>query len=187
MNDAAAPKTGVSLAGLSSLGVGGPAAWLVNAATPEDVARAHDWCLDRAVPLLVVGGGSNLVVADGGFAGLVVRMQIRERHFTQSDGDTIVSVGAGESWDEVVAASVARGLSGIECLSGIPGSAGGTPIQNVGAYGQEVAATIQEFVDAGCTTFCLSGYTHAEAARNFSQKVMPIFRGKIADRLPAVA
>jgi len=143
VSDPAVPIPGVPLAGFSSLGIGGPAAWLLDASSVEDVARAHDWCVERALPLLVVGGGSNLVVADRGFAGLVVRMEIRERRFTQTGGDTIVSVGAGESWDAFVAEAVTRGLSGIECLSGIPGSVGGTPIQNVGAYGQEVATTIQ--------------------------------------------
>lgn len=131
------------LAPLTTLGIGGPARWLLRARTVDDVDRAHRWSASCGLPVFVLGGGSNLVVADDGFDGLVVHVDIRGREHTKDGNDTLVTVGAGESWDETVADCVAHGLAGLECLSGIPGTVGGTPIQNVGAYGQEVAASIE--------------------------------------------
>jgi UDP-N-acetylmuramate dehydrogenase len=93
-------------------------------------------------PVLVLGGGSNLVVADEGFPGTVVHVATRGVRITTDDGAAAVAVAAGEDWDALAERCVAEGLSGIECLSGIPGLAGATPIQNVGAYGQEVSETI---------------------------------------------
>ena len=89
--------------------------------------------------MFVLGGGSNLVIADEGFDGLVLQIGIDGISITRDSGDTLVRAGAGEPWDGLVETVVARGLAGVECLSGIPGTVGGTPIQNVGAYGQEVA------------------------------------------------
>jgi UDP-N-acetylmuramate dehydrogenase len=93
-------------------------------------------------PLLVMSGGSNLVIADDGFDGKVVQVATRGISMSADDGRTRVEVAAGEPWDEVVSRCVEEGLAGVECLSGIPGSTGATPIQNVGAYGQEVSSTI---------------------------------------------
>ena len=90
--------------------------------------------------MLILGGGSNLVVADAGFDGTVI--QVATRGVTRDGEPSTVTVAAGEDWDEVVARTLAEGLAGLECLSGIPGRAGATPIQNVGAYGQEVAEII---------------------------------------------
>jgi UDP-N-acetylmuramate dehydrogenase len=105
-----------------------------------DAVRAAD---ERREPLLVLGGGSNVVVADEGFPGTVVRVATRGFDITgEAGGRTCLTVAAGENWDDVVGRCVAEGLAGLECLSGIPGLAGATPIQNVGAYGQEVADTI---------------------------------------------
>jgi UDP-N-acetylmuramate dehydrogenase len=138
------PRARVPLAPLSTLGVGGDAAWFVRAETAADIAAAHRWCADRKASLFVLGGGSNLVIADEGIDALVVQMALRGVDFVSDGRDTVLRAGAGEAWDDVVAATVARGLAGFECLSGIPGSVGGTPIQNVGAYGQEVSNTLQE-------------------------------------------
>lgn len=129
---------------MTTLGVGGNARWFMRATTVEDVAAAHRWCGDTGVPLFVLGGGSNVVVADRGVEGLVLQIAIGGVDFHPGGGKTALRLGAGEPWDDVVAAAVSRGLAGLECLSGIPGSAGGTPVQNVGAYGQEVAQTIAE-------------------------------------------
>jgi UDP-N-acetylmuramate dehydrogenase len=105
-----------------------------------DAVRAAD---EHGEPLLVLGGGSNLVIADDGFPGTVARVATRGFAIgTQPDGAVHLAVAAGENWDDVVARGVAENLAGLECLSGIPGLAGATPIQNVGAYGQEVADTI---------------------------------------------
>src|SRR5215208_4714666 len=132
------------LAALTTLGIGGDARWLLHARTMDDVSRAHRWRESAAVPLFVMGGGSNLVVAEGGFEGLVVHVDVRGRTLTTDGGDTLVTVGAGEPWDGVVGDCVGRGLAGLECLSGIPGTVGGTPIQNGGAYGQDVAGSIDQ-------------------------------------------
>jgi UDP-N-acetylmuramate dehydrogenase len=132
----------VPLAPRTTLGVGGCARYWVEARSEDDVQSALAWAEQRGVPLRVLGGGSNLVVADAGFDGLVVAMSLRGVRFSSPSGDAILTAAAGEPWDGVVAAAVERGLAGLEGLSGIPGSTGATPIQNVGAYGQEVAETI---------------------------------------------
>ena len=132
----------------TTLRLGGPAARWVEATTDEELVDAVTAADDRGEPLLVLGGGSNLVVADAGFPGTVVHVATRGIVADVDDsGDpscsgATVTVAAGESWDVLVAHAVERGWSGIEALSGIPGSVGATPIQNVGAYGQEVSQTI---------------------------------------------
>jgi UDP-N-acetylmuramate dehydrogenase len=126
------------------------------------VAAAHRWCAEQNVPLLVMGGGSNLVVADEGVRGLVLQMAIRGIDLSTARSGTTVRVGAGEPWDLVVQSAVAHGLAGLECLSGIPGSTGGTPIQNVGAYGQEVATTISEVVVFDRSVNRVETIAHAE-------------------------
>jgi UDP-N-acetylmuramate dehydrogenase len=131
------------LSQLTTLRLGGPAAAMVTAHDDGallDVVRDAD---AAEQPLLVLAGGSNVVVADDGFPGTVVRVATRGiESFAMTDGRLRLDVAAGENWDELVAACVEQGLSGIEALSGIPGSVGATPIQNVGAYGQEVADVI---------------------------------------------
>ncbi|MFD8560189.1 UDP-N-acetylmuramate dehydrogenase [Streptosporangium canum] len=130
--------SGVRLAPYTTVGLGGPAGAFVTAGSAEEIVELVA-AADRAgEPVLVLGGGSNLVVSDEGFDGLVVRVASRG---IEVDGDR-VTVQAGEDWDALVARTVAEGRSGIECLSGIPGLVGSTPIQNVGAYGQEVSQTI---------------------------------------------
>jgi UDP-N-acetylmuramate dehydrogenase len=132
----------VPLAPRTTLGVGGCARYWVEARSEDDVHSALAWAHQRGVPVRVLGGGSNLVVADAGFDGLVLAMSLRGVRFSTPRGDAILSAAAGEPWDGVVAVAVERGLAGLEGLSGIPGSTGATPIQNVGAYGQEVAETV---------------------------------------------
>ncbi|MCB9595540.1 MAG: UDP-N-acetylmuramate dehydrogenase [Sandaracinaceae bacterium] len=129
----------VPLAPRTSLELGGPARFFVEATDDTMVAEALAWAARRGVPARVLGGGSNLVVADAGFDGLVIEMAQRD---LQIDGNR-VRAAAGEPWDVLVARCVDAGLAGLECLSGIPGRVGATPIQNVGAYGQEVAETIR--------------------------------------------
>jgi len=134
----------VPLAGLTTMRVGGPAARLVTATTTDEVVDAVREVDDADEPLLVVTGGSNVVIADEGFAGTVVRIASDGVAVESDDlcGGVMVRVAAGVPWDELVARAVAEGWSGIEALSGIPGGTGATPVQNVGAYGQEVAQTI---------------------------------------------
>jgi UDP-N-acetylmuramate dehydrogenase len=137
-----AVQENVPLAPLSTLGVGGPALFYARAADRETVEAGAAWAEARALPLFVLGGGSNVVVADEGHPGLalhVVPEGVEERH---ADGGVYVRAGAGVNWDDLVATAAANGWAGIECLSGIPGRVGATPIQNVGAYGQDVSETI---------------------------------------------
>jgi UDP-N-acetylmuramate dehydrogenase len=132
----------VPLAPLTTLKVGGPARYFAEAGTAVDVGDAVAFAASCNAPLLVLGGGSNLVVSDRGWAGLALKIAIRGIDPRESDGTVQFEVGAGEDWDGFVATAVGSGCGGVECLSGIPGSVGGTPVQNVGAYGQEVAETI---------------------------------------------
>ena len=130
----------------TTLRVGGPARSWVTATTEAELVDAVSSADERGEPLLVLGGGSNLVVADEGFAGTVVQIATRGVTSDVEDaaacGGALVTVAAGEQWDTVVDEAVRRGWVGVEALSGIPGLAGATPIQNVGAYGQDVAQTI---------------------------------------------
>jgi UDP-N-acetylmuramate dehydrogenase len=134
----------VALAPLTTFKVGGPARYFAEPKTCTEVAEAVQYARSRDLPLFVLGGGSNLVVSDAGWPGLVLRIAIPgiDERSNSDDGKTLFEVGAGEEWDRFVARAVARNCAGVECLSGIPGSVGGTPVQNVGAYGQEVAETI---------------------------------------------
>jgi UDP-N-acetylmuramate dehydrogenase len=132
----------VRLAQYTTLRLGGPAGRFLAAATEADLIAAVAAADADGEPVLVLGGGSNLVISDAGFPGVVVRAALGGARFAASDGAVDVTAAAGQDWDELVQQCLAAGLSGIECLSGIPGSAGATPIQNVGAYGQEVAETI---------------------------------------------
>jgi len=129
----------ISLAGYTTFGIGGPARWLADAASEGQIAEASDWARERGMPLFVLGGGSDLLVADEEFAGLVLHVGLKG---IERDGE-LFHVGAGENWDEFVCRAVALECAGIECLAGIPGTVGGTPVQNVGAYGQEVASVIE--------------------------------------------
>jgi len=133
----------VPLAPLTTFRVGGPARYLLEAATNAEVAEAVQFARTRTLPLFVLGGGSNLVISDAGWPGVVLKIAIPGIDERSENGKTLFEVGAGVEWDKFVARAVARNCSGIECLSGIPGSVGGTPVQNVGAYGQEVAETIE--------------------------------------------
>ncbi|MCX4664401.1 UDP-N-acetylmuramate dehydrogenase [Streptomyces uncialis] len=130
------------LAPLTTFRLGGPADRLITATTDAELIAAVRAADDSGTPLLLIGGGSNLVIGDKGFAGTAVR--IATTGFAL-DGDRL-ELAAGEVWTDAVARVAAASLAGIECLAGIPGSAGATPIQNVGAYGQEVSTTVTEVV-----------------------------------------
>jgi len=136
-------RENVPLAPLTTLGVGGPARYLVDVCSEEDIRGALRFAKENRAPVFVLGGGSNLVVADSGWPGLVLKIAI-EGIATSKDGRSMLyDVGAGVEWDAFVAHAVADNSAGVECLSGIPGTVGGTPVQNVGAYGQDVSETIE--------------------------------------------
>jgi UDP-N-acetylmuramate dehydrogenase len=136
------PREGEPLSAHCTLGVGGPARFFCEARGEGEVIAAWTWARDRGVPLRILGGGSNVVVADEGVDGLVVKLALPGLTARAVDARVELTVGAGEPWDDVVRHAVERDWAGLECLSGIPGLAGATPIQNVGAYGQEVSQTI---------------------------------------------
>lgn len=133
---------GVPLAPLVTLELGGPARWFTEIDEEDGLRESLAWADARGIRAIVLGGGSNVVVADEGFDGLVVRYVARGVTIDRRSDRTLVRAAAGEPWDALVERTVDAGLAGLECLSGIPGSVGATPIQNVGAYGQEVADTI---------------------------------------------
>lgn len=132
----------IALAPLTTLRVGGSARYFVCAGSVEDVEAAVSFAEERNLPLFVLGGGSNVLVSDSGWPGLVLQIGISGIGHTHERETIRLLVGAGEDWDPFVAFCVTRHLAGVECLSGIPGSVGATPVQNVGAYGQEVSQTI---------------------------------------------
>jgi UDP-N-acetylmuramate dehydrogenase len=135
----------IPLAPLTTIKIGGSAKYFVEAKTVGEVEEAVGFAQSHDVPLFVLGGGSNLLVADSGWPGFVLKISlpgIEQRTAHDEDGKVLFDVGAGEPWDKFVSRAVMARCAGVECLSGIPGSVGGTPVQNVGAYGQEVSDTI---------------------------------------------
>jgi UDP-N-acetylmuramate dehydrogenase len=131
------------LAQLTTFGVGGPARWYVRASTEAEIVEAAAWAVQRNVPLFVLGRGSNLLISDDGFAGLVLHPELEGIRTVHQGQKRIYEVAGGEDWDQFVQRTVADGCAGVECLAGIPGTVGGTPVQNVGAYGQEVSSSIE--------------------------------------------
>jgi UDP-N-acetylmuramate dehydrogenase len=133
----------ITLAGFTTLGIGGRAKWFCRASNLEEVCFAIEFAAQVGAPVLFLGGGSNLVISDEGFKGLVIFNQIKGRQIIREDEETAtIRIKSGENWDQFVQWAVERNYCGIESLSGIPGTVGGTPIQNVGAYGQEVSDVI---------------------------------------------
>ncbi|MFA5998236.1 MAG: UDP-N-acetylmuramate dehydrogenase [Candidatus Paceibacterota bacterium] len=132
----------VPLAPLTTLGVGGEARFFVSAQSVEEVQEALEFARSRALPLFVLGGGSNIVIGDDGWDGLVLALQIPDIAESEQNGRAILTVGAGVVWDDFVAYAIERGFIGIECLSGIPGLVGGAVVANVGAYGAQCSDTL---------------------------------------------
>ncbi len=161
-------QTNVPLAAYSTMRLGGSAQYLTEITSNEELAKAVETATDHQLPITIVGMGSNIIWRDGLCAGLVIVNRIKGYEvFEEDETNTYLTVGAGEMWDSVVERSVNAGLSGIECLSLIPGTAGATPVQNVGAYGQEIAQvftslTAYDRVEHGFTTLaaadCQFGY-----------------------------
>jgi len=136
----------VLLGPLTTLKIGGPARYFVRITQEDELPRALEFARDRGLRVFVLGGGSNLVVADQGFDGLVVQVAIEGKVFSDLQGPgtrVLFQVPAGVDWDDLVKITCEGRYAGIECLAGIPGTVGGSPVQNIGAYGQEVAQTIR--------------------------------------------
>ncbi len=181
------------LAAHTTLGLGGPALRTVTAASAEEIIAGVRDAVREDQPLLLLGGGSNVVISDEGFPGTALLIRSSGFAVTYDDGDhVLVRVAAGHPWDEFVAETVAQGWSGVECLAGIPGAAGGTPIQNVGAYGQDVSQTITEVTvydrDEGAVTVftgdeCLFEYRHSRFKHTDRWVVLDVTFRLRADKL----
>lgn len=154
------------LAPLTTLGVGGPARYFAYVRSGDEVREAVHWSRSRNLPLFVLGGGSNILVSDKGFAGLVINIVIGGIMWNKATPE--LTAGAGVTWDEFVTRAVAEECAGVECMSGIPGTVGGTPVQNVGAYGQEVAETIVDVEALNVDDLFIRFFTNADC--NFAYR-----------------
>ena len=132
----------IPLAPFTTLGIGGPARWFTEVTSEEEIVEAVDWARLHNVPIFILGGGSNLLISDAGFNGLVIRIALLGRSASKDATHCIYQWAAGEPWDGCLVQTLIDQCSGLECLKGIPGTVGGTPVQNIGAYGQEVSSVI---------------------------------------------
>lgn len=172
--------TNIPLKNYTTMRLGGNARFMTDVHTPEEVAEVCRKAVSTHLPLFILGGGSNVIVRDEGFAGIVVHNKIPGFTVVSDEpGHTVIKIGAGENWDEVVARTVGMNLSGIECLSAIPGTAGAAPVQNIGAYGQEIADTLVslEAYDIQRNQFVI--LQNAECGFSYRHS---IFRGEAAGR-----
>lgn len=136
-------KKNVSLADYSTMGLGGNAEYLATIKERNDLVKALNWAEANKQPVVMIGGGSNIIWGDQGFKGLVIVNEIHKYEIFKEDNEnTYITVGSGENWDKVVERTANAGLSGIEALSLVPGTSGATPVQNIGAYGQEISQTL---------------------------------------------
>ncbi|MBI4250242.1 UDP-N-acetylmuramate dehydrogenase [Candidatus Uhrbacteria bacterium] len=137
-------KEHINLAEYTTFRVGGPARFFVIVATEQELVEALRFADAKSLSVFILGGGSNILVSDNGFDGLVIKNEIRGMSIKEADEGVLCTAAAGEDWDTFVAGSVAQGLSGLELLSGIPGTVGAAPVQNIGAYGSSVSHAITE-------------------------------------------
>jgi UDP-N-acetylmuramate dehydrogenase len=166
-------RENVPLAPYTTFGIGGPARWFAEADSEAAILEALRFAREHSLPLFVLGGGSNLLVSGHGFPGLVLHIALKG---IEHDG-SLFRAAAGETWDSFVSFTVSQNCAGIECLSGIPGTVGGTPVQNVGAYGQEVAETIVNVRALDTTTLAFvdlppaaCGFAYRSSIFNSSQR-----------------
>jgi UDP-N-acetylmuramate dehydrogenase len=155
-------RENVPLAPFTTIGIGGPARYFIRTATVDELREALRWASQRSLPIFILGGGSNLLISDDGFPGLVIHVDLRGVVIESEDRYATVKAAAGEPWDSFVETATRNGWAGIECLSGIPGSTGATPIQNVGAYGQDVSETIVRVEALDRTTDRVVSFTNDE-------------------------
>ncbi len=168
----------VPLAPRTTLGLGGAAKSLVEVERTDDLAGALRECRSLGLPFFVLGGGSNVVVADEGYGGVLLAMRTRGLDVVQDDDFAHVSVEAGYAWDTLVALAADEGWAGAECLAGIPGSVGATPIQNVGAYGQEVSSLIERVDVLDVASLEVRSLSNAECGFSYRDSVFKRTPGK---------
>ena len=138
----ATPRLDVALSEFTTIGIGGPARYFLEVGGLEELISAVAWSETKGLPHFILGGGSNILFPDSGFDGLIIRINLKGSQARIENGSVMLQAMAGENWDDLVALAVSRNWSGVECLSGIPGKVGAAPIQNIGAYGQELAETL---------------------------------------------
>ena len=172
-------REGVPLAPLTTLRLGGPARWYLHCTSGEALRQGLEWARSSGIRTIILGGGSNVVVPDAGLDALVLHVGLGSLEFAADDGAVEVRAGAGIEWDELVRQAVGRGLAGVECLSGIPGTVGGTPIQNVGAYGQEVSETLTAVSAVDRASLARVEFTNADCG--FAYRASR-FKGEDRDR-----
>ncbi len=156
----------VQLAPFTTLGIGGAARFFVEAASEEELLSTIELAGQKNLPVFMLGGGSNVLIADEGFPGVVIRVAIKGIAWNRE-----ITVGAGEDWDDFVRQCVERKLAGVECLSGIPGLVGGTPVQNVGAYGQEVSEAITKVRAFDRQSNCIVELSNADCGFTYRASV----------------
>ncbi len=164
-------RENVPLAPYTTLGIGGPARFLIEADSEIKIEQALDFTRLHGCSLFVLGGGSNIVVSDSGFPGLALKVSLRGIQPLGDEGCGKVEARAGESWDDFVQHCVSRDLAGIECLSGIPGTVGGAPIQNIGAYGEEVAEGILSVRAFDRKTLRVTGLSNAACRFSYRSSI----------------
>lgn len=169
----------IVLAPYTTFRIGGPARWFLEVSSEADLTEAVIFARTRKAPLFVLGGGSNLLVSDKGFPGVVIYIANRGIREHLDGDDCTFAVAAGEHWDSFVSTVVAQGFAGVECLAGIPGTVGGTPVQNVGAYGQEVASTIQSVRALDRTTLRMVDFSASQCGFSYRRS---IFNSSSRDR-----
>ena len=172
--------TNIPLKNYTTMHLGGNARFMVDAHTPEEAAEACRNAYKQNLPIFILGGGSNLIVSDSGFPGMVIRIRIPGFEVVSDDpSHTAIKIGAGELWDSVVERTTKMNLSGIEALSAIPGTAGAAPVQNIGAYGQEIADTLVSLDAYDITNDKLVTLTNKEIGFSYRHS---IFRGEASGR-----
>jgi UDP-N-acetylmuramate dehydrogenase len=173
-----AVEENISLKEYTTMNTGGVARYFVKVESVEEVIQAARFAEQKALPVLVLGGGSNMLISDEGFDGLAIQNNIKGRVFEESEDEVVLTCGAGEVFDEVVAESVARGYWGLENLSAIPGSVGGTPVQNVGAYGVEVSELIVSVEAVDLENFSKIIFTNLECDFSYRESFFKKENGK---------
>jgi UDP-N-acetylmuramate dehydrogenase len=179
MTEALTLQENVPLSGYSTIGLGGMARYFAFCRSQNDLLRALEFAENRSLNVQILGGGSNTLFADAGFNGVVVKVALLDISYREDGEWCLVTAAAGEDWGPFVQGCLQRGLAGLECLSGIPGAVGATPIQNVGAYGQEVADTIVTVYALDRETRAPISFTEKECEFGYRQSR---FKGKDKDR-----
>ncbi len=170
----------IDLAPYTTFKVGGKARYFCAAESEADLLAALEFARERGLRTFVLGGGSNILVGDGGFDGLVIKMEMKGVAFegAASAGDALVTAAAGEGWDDLVALTVGRGLWGLENLSAIPGTVGAAPVQNIGAYGVEAKDAIESVRAVHAETGAARSFTNAECRFSYRESFFKTAEGK---------